>query len=93
MKRNGVVEQRQPPNRIRVSIQFCANSLSAIIDRHAGFSDPRVYFSSKGFSVQLNGSFLNSVVRQILKGKGYPTVDIIVPIIVAYIDRANLFLK
>lgn len=90
-KLSGAERQRQPLNRMRVSILCGANFLLAANDRGASAAGLHVDFPSKSCFMQFNGRFLNNGVREILERKNYHAVDIILSITDAYIDRATGF--
>lgn len=63
--------------------------LLAAIEQNAGVPILHVHFSSKGFSVQLDGILQNSGVHGVLEGKNNRAVDIVSSDIEDCIDRAK----
>lgn len=58
----------------------------AVIEREAGIPGLHVYFSSKNFSMQLDGLFLHSGVRGMVEGRDCRAANMVLPSIEAYID-------
>lgn len=88
-KPDGAVEQRQSLRQNGVCILCAVKSLLEAIDWMAVSPGLHVDFSSIGFSMQLNGFFLNSGVHGMLEGKNFCAVNMIFLIIGAYADRAT----
>lgn len=86
-----VIEQRQPLKRMKATMPHGVNSLLLAFDREAGVPGLRVDISCNSRSMQLNGLFLNSGVFGTLQGKAYRTLDMVLSIIEAYIDRVTGF--
>lgn len=66
-------------------------SLHAAIEQEVGVPGPAVNCNSKDFYMQSNGRFLNNGERGMLREKDYHAVDIVFPIIRAYVGRARGF--
>lgn len=91
IKSGEVIEHKQLLIWMILFILRGVNPLFATIDRNAGVPGLLVNFSSKSSSVQLNGIFLNRDVREMLEGKEYRAVDMILSIMGTYIDCAMCF--
>lgn len=65
------------------------NSVLAAIEPKASFFGLHVGFSVKDFSMQLNGPFLNCIVRGVIGEKIYRAVGMVRSIVGYYIDRAT----
>lgn len=84
----GAVEQTQLLCLMRASILYGVSSLLATIDRETSDFGLRVECSSTGCSMQLNGIFLKSGVRGMLKRNDRREVCMQFSIIKASINRA-----
>lgn len=63
------------------------NSLLAVIDKNQPATGLRVNFSRKERSSSMNGLFIKDVIRGIIEGKYYRTVDVVLPLVDAFSDR------
>lgn len=89
-KPDAVKRQRQRLSRMKVSIYHSVNFKLVAIEREAGVPGLQKEFSIKGRSELLNGLFVNRGLREILQGKDYREVYVVLPIIGSYIDRATV---
>lgn len=92
-KPSEVVDQRNTLLEMRFFIPRGLNFLLAASDIDADVPELYVDYSSNGYSIQLNGHFLDKGVRVMVGRKGYLKVDVLFLIIGAYIDRVIWFQK
>lgn len=93
MELSKFVKHWKPLSRRKVSILRGNNRLLMKIGRDAGNHGLRFDFSSKNCFIKMIAASLSNGLYEMLERKYYSALDIVFPIIGAYIDRLTWFLN
>lgn len=76
-------------SQLKIEVLGGGNSVLSVIQEQCALPKLQTDFSKTKVSVQLNGIYMDTVLRVMLDGKHYPSLDMVIPFIGCFVDNVS----